>query len=286
MANNTSSPKPGPASETLISALHHLLRPLARLLLANGIGYSTVMEIMKSVFVRVAEEDFRIAGKAQTDSRISLLSGVHRKDVKRLRNAPDDRLRQSSRVSLSTQLLALWTASPEYLDTNGNPRPLPRQAGKDGKPSFESLVTSVSKDIRPRAVLDEWVRIGAVELDLDDRVHLNADAFIPRKGLEEKAFYFGHNIHDHLAAAEHNLSGTTPPFLDRFTYYGQLSDEAVAELEALARKTGMQALQNVNRRAMDLKASEKGSPGRKQRMTFGIYFYSTDDQENLKDTEA
>lgn len=286
MANNTSSPKPGPASETLISALHHLLRPLARLLLANGIGYSTVMEIMKSVFVRVAEEDFRIAGKAQTDSRISLLSGVHRKDVKRLRNAPDDRLRQSSRVSLSTQLLALWTASPEYLDTHGNPKPLPRQAGKDGKPSFESLVTSVSKDIRPRAVLDEWVRIGAVELDLEDRVRLNADAFIPRKGLEEKAFYFGHNIHDHIAAAEHNLSGTTPPFLDRFTYYGQLSDKAVAELEGLARKTGMQALQSVNRRAMDLKASEKGSPDRKQRMTFGIYFYSTEDQEIHKDAEA
>lgn len=277
MAINNNDPEPSPASATLISALRHMLRPLVRLLLANGVGYATLMEVLKSVFVKVAEEDFRIAGKAQTDSRVSLLTGVHRKDVKRLRQGSANRLQQSAQASLSAQLFAMWTGAPEFLDAAGQPKPLQRLSGRKGGLSFESLVTSVSKDIRPRAVLDEWLRIGAVELDLDDRVHLNLEAFIPKKGFEEKAFYFGHNLHDHMAAVAHNLADGTPPFLDRCAYYGQLSESSVEELAAAARKTGMQALQGINRRALELKAADAGKPGEKRRMTFGVYFYSEED---------
>lgn len=278
MAIDKKDPEPGPASATLISALQHMLRPLVRLLLANGVGYSTMVETLKSVFVRVAEEEFRIAGKAQTDSRISLLTGVHRKDVKRLRNGSAAPLRQSEHASLSAQLFALWTGTPGYLDVSGQPKPLPRLAGKADGPSFESLVVSVSKDIRPRAVLDEWLRIGAAELDLDDCVRLNTEAFIPKKGIEEKLYYFGHNMHDHMAAVTHNLTGGTPPFLDRCAYYGQLSEASVADLAAAAQKAGMQALQGVNRSAMELKAADSGKPDARHRMTFGIYFYSAEEK--------
>jgi len=262
-----------------------MLRPLVRLLLANGIGYTTLMEILKSVFVKVAENDFRIAGKAQTDSRISLLTGVHRKDVKRLRQGSVDRLQQSAQASLSAQLFALWTGSPALLDGSGQPKPLQRLAGGKKGPSFESLVTSVSKDIRPRAMLDEWLRIGAVELDLDDRVRLNTEAFIPKKGFEEKVFYFGHNLHDHMAAVAHNLTDGTPPFLDRCAYYDQLSEASADELATAARKAGMQALQGINRRAIELKAADSGKPGGTRRMTFGVYFYSEEDTAG-KDGEA
>lgn len=285
MAINKNEPEPGPASATLISALQHMLRPLVRLLLANGVGYTTLMEILKSVFVKVAEEDFRIAGKAQTDSRISLLTGVHRKDVRRLRQGSVERLQQSRQASLSAQLFALWTGSPEFLDASGQPKPLQRLASRKSGLSFESLVASVSKDIRPRAVLDEWLRIGAVELDLDDRVHLNLEAFIPKKGFEEKVFYFGHNMHDHMAAVAHNLTEGTPPFLDRCAYYSQLSEASVDELAAAARKAGMQALQGINRRALELKAADSDRPGGRRRMTFGVYFYSAEDTAK-KDPEG
>lgn len=285
MAIDKKGPEPSPASATLISALQHTLRPLVRLLLAKGIGYSTMMEILKSVFVRVAEEEFRIAGKAQTDSRISLLTGVHRKDVKRLRSGGGAPLRQSEHASLSAQLFAVWTGSPEYLDASGQPRPLPRLAGKTSGQSFESLVVSVSKDIRPRAVLDEWLRIGAAELDLEDRVRLNTEAFIPKKGIEEKLYYFGHNMHDHMAAVTHNLTGGTPPFLDRCAYYGQLSEASVTDLAAAAQKAGMQALQGVNRRALELKAADAVKPDARHRMTFGIYFYSTEERPS-KDSDG
>ncbi|MDP1635270.1 MAG: DUF6502 family protein, partial [Gallionellaceae bacterium] len=72
-------------SAPLISAVRHLLRPLVKLLLTHSITFPFLSDLLKSIYVEVATEEFRLQDKPQTDSRISLLSGVHRKDVKNLR---------------------------------------------------------------------------------------------------------------------------------------------------------------------------------------------------------
>ncbi|MBV5344757.1 MAG: hypothetical protein JZU63_04105, partial [Rhodoferax sp.] len=82
---------------------------------------------------------------------------------------------------------------------------MPRQGNLLGEASFDRLVASESTDIRARAVLDEWLRLGIVELDADDNVRLISDAFVPKKGFEEKAYFLGRNLHDHIAASVHNL---------------------------------------------------------------------------------
>ena len=82
----TSSASPPPK---LIQALRYLLEPMVRLLLNYGMGYPAFAELMKRVYVDVADKHFALQDKPQTDSRISLLSGVHRKDVKRLRLLAD-----------------------------------------------------------------------------------------------------------------------------------------------------------------------------------------------------
>ena len=71
----------------LLATTQRTLWPLVKLLLHRGIGYPLLAEALKSVFVGVAESEFPLAGKAETDSRISLLTGIHRRDVKRLRLA-------------------------------------------------------------------------------------------------------------------------------------------------------------------------------------------------------
>lgn len=258
-------------------ALTHVLRPLVRLMLAQGITYPALSEVLKGLYVDVAEREFTISGKAQTDSRISLLSGVHRKDVKRLRDAPPaegDGAMES--VSLGSQIVAAWAASPDFTDKRKHPLPLPRLArGAPDGASFETLVESVSKDIRPRAVLDEWLRLGIVHIDENDRVCLNQGAFIPEKGFDEKAFYLGHNLHDHAAAAVQNMIGGAPAFLERSVQYDALSASSVSELAALSEKAGMEAVFAVNRQAMKLERRDKQpTPGK--RMTFGIYFYAED----------
>jgi len=262
----------------LIAALRHLLYPLVRLLVARGTTFPMLAELLKEIYVDVATKEFRIEGRGRedgpSDSRVSLLTGVHRKDVRRLRGAsPGEAERMPASVALGAQLVAAWTERRPFRDARGRPRPLPRLASHGGAASFEGLVASVSKDIRARPVLDEWLRLGVVELDAADRVVLRAGAFVPARGFEEKAFYLGHNVHDHLAAAAHNVLGEGPPLLERVVHYDALSPASAEALAALAEKEGMSALQAVNKKAMALEAADRGSAKPRQRISFGVYFF-------------
>ena len=269
-AERTGSHAP-PAS--LLKALRRLLRPLGRLLLEYQITFPLLKDLLKQVLVEVAASEFPIDGRPQTDSRISLLTGIHRKDVRRLRAAASGDDAPPPSVSLGAQLVARWTGVRDFLDARGRPRPLPRRGSSRGGRSFEDLVESVSRDIRPRAVLDEWLRLGVVYIDPDERVSLSVGAFVPARGFDEKAFYFGRNLHDHIAAGAHNLRGAGPPFVDRSVYYDGLTSESVAELESLFEQMGMEALHAVNRRALELQQREENDESARYRMNSGIYAF-------------
>ncbi len=272
MSPKAKAPEGSQPHPALVAALRRLLRPVVRLLLAHQVTYPFLAALLKQVYIDTADRELTIEGKRQTDSRLSLLTGIHRKDVRRLRATGENPESPPGVVSLGAQLVARWTGRPEFQDAEGRPLPLPRIAGP-GRPSFEGLVESLSKDIRPRAVLDEWRRLGVVEIDDDERVQLVVDAFVPQQGFEEKAFYFGRNLHDHAAASVRNLLGQKPPLLERSVYYGRLSAASVEELAALSERVGMEALQAVNRRSQELQQHAAGDEAAKQRMTFGIYFY-------------
>jgi len=257
-------------------ALSRLLAPLVRLLLSHGVTHPFLANLLKRVYVEVAEREFTIEGRPQTTSRLSLLTGIHRKDVKRLREQPAEGQGVPRSVSLGAQLVSRWIGLDEYRDADG-PRPLPRLAPADGGPSFESLVESVSKDIRPRAVLDEWLRLGVAHVDEQDRISLNTGAFVPARGFDEKAHYLGRSVADHIAAAGRNLAGAAPPLLERSVYYDELSEASVAELSELSRRLGADALEEVNRRALELQTRDASSAGAHRRMSFGVYFYEDRD---------
>ena len=86
MSDNKVSQAPGQPPATLVTALRKLLRPLVRLLLSFQVSYPFLSTLLKSIYVDVADQEFSVDGKRQSDSRITLLTGVHRKDVKRLRD--------------------------------------------------------------------------------------------------------------------------------------------------------------------------------------------------------
>lgn len=272
------SPSPslaGPAP-ALVRALRRVLRPLVRVMLAQGITYPYLAELLKNLFVDVAATEFRLDNKPPTDSRISLMTGVHRKDVSRLRGE----LAQASEavpdvVSLGAQLVAVWLGTARYLHEDGSPLPLARFASEGGELSFESLVAGVNSDIRSRVVLDEWLRLGVARLDEEGRVCLNAEAFVPSEGFDEKAYYFGHNLHDHAAAAAHNLLGGQAPMLERSVQYDALSQASIAQLAKQSRDAGMKALLAINKSALALEQADAATTttGR-HRMTFGMYFYT------------
>ena len=260
---------------SMLSALRRVMRPLVRLMLRKGVTYTMFTDVLKEVFVDVAHREFRLDGKVPTDSRISLLTGVHRKDVRRLRSENDTSLAElPENITLGAQLVNVWTRSPPFCSQAGQALALPRLASVGGDCSFDALVAKVSTDIRGRVVLDEWLRLGVVRLDDQDRVHLEAQAFVPQKGFDEKAAYFGHNLHDHACAAVHNLSGEGLPFFERSVHYDALTPASVDTLREAVSQDGMQTLLAFSRLAAELESTDEPSQGQRQRITVGLYFYS------------
>ncbi len=265
---------PGQPRESVVVALRRVLRPLVRLLVGQGITYPFLADLLKSVYVETAARDFAFGEKLATDSRLTLLTGVHRKDIRRLRREKQPEAAPTVAMTLGTQIVARWLGDPAYHDREGRPRVLPRTPSKGGAESFAALVEKVSKNVRPRSVLDELVRLGVAEVDADDRVHLVTSGFVPAKELDAKAFYFGEALHDHLAAGVHNLEGGKPAWLERSVYYDELSPAAVAQLQGRSEHLAMQALQEINRDGMALEASDPPAAAQRMRMRLGVFFYA------------
>jgi hypothetical protein len=272
--NGPESPAGPPAS--LMAALERIFAPVVRLALAHGLTLPVMVEQLKRVYVKVATRHFSLASRPITNSRISLLTGVHRKDVRRLVDEERAPTRLPT-VTVGTALVARWLADDDYQDGYGRPR---RLALRGTKASFETLVALVSgQDLRGRVVLDELMRLGVVELD-GDGVILCTDGFVPREGFDEKADYFGNNVRDHVAAAGHNLEDQRPALLERAVGYHGLSVEDIVELQAVAEQDASALLRKLNRRALAMKTHNKTleTPGCElKRMNFGVYFLAADD---------
>lgn len=260
---------PGPTADKLYPPLARLLRPLVRLCIRAGMTFPALCQLLRELYVNVAEYDFALPGKEQTDSRVSLLTGIHRKEVSRLRGAGAPVNAVPAAVSRTGAIIARWLASPRFCDEAGVPLPLPRNA--DGThPSFEELVSSVTRDVRPRAVLDEWLDRRVVTIDGEDRIVLAEAAFIPQQGDDEKLYYFGRNLHDHVAAATENVLGAKPAFLERSVHYDGLSAELAERLEARSRELALEMLQRINREAH---AASEADRGGEHRWNCGVYVF-------------
>lgn len=246
---------------------------MVRLLIRSGITFPILADLLRGLYVELATAESR-SDRGPTDSRISLLTGIHRKELRRQRATPPPA--EPIIVTLNSQIIARWLGDPAYAGPDGAPARLPR-AGP--APSFESLVASVTRDVRSRTVLDEWLAQGIATLD-GDRIGLRAPAFLPRQDAQARLYYLARNLHDHAAAAAANvLAPGEPPFLDRSVHYDRLGAEAADALERLARDAARSVLLDVNRAAIALAdADDAAGPDRTRtrRVNFGIYVFAED----------
>ncbi|MCR0981966.1 DUF6502 family protein [Roseomonas populi] len=266
-------PSPPPA-ESLLRPIRRLLRPLVRLTIRAGLTFPVLADLLRGLYVEVAASMAEDA-RGRTDSRLSLLTGVHRKELRRLRETPRETEEVPAVVTLASQVIARWLGLPGYADAEGRPLPLPRSA-PPGEPSFDTLVASVTTDVRPRAVLDGWLEQGLVASGPDERLRLNVAAYLPSEDLEGRLFYFARNLHDHMAAAGANISsGGAPPFFDRSLHYDRLRPEAAARLEEAGREGAQRLLLEMNRLALSLLEEGEAEPGTPtRRVNLGIYLYA------------
>lgn len=264
----------------LLRAVRRVLRPLVRILLSNRIGFRQASELLKQVYIDAAREDVAGESGEGSTSRLSLYTGIHRKEVKRLRRNELETLEVPRSVAQGAPILEAWSNDSRYLDRSGRPRPLPRASTAEGEASFDDLVRSVQSDVHTRTVLDEWLRLGLVFERADGRIELVQSAFVPSEGLREKLFYFERNLHDHLGVAQANLTSPKDSMFERSLHLSGLPDASVRELESLARQQGMRALEKVNRRARELRAQARdgaeptpAEPASGSRINFGLFFF-------------
>lgn len=256
----------------LVKAVTLLCKPLIRLLIEKGVTFPQFRELMKTLYVDVANEHFSLDNKQPSDSRIFVLTGVHRKDIKRIRElAEQDELPITSSASLSGEIVARWTSMAEYLDEKGKPRQLLRTE-KDNQPGFDQLVSSVSKDVRPKVVLDEWLRLNMVSIK-GDYVALSRSAFVSNKEFNDMAYYLGHNVHDHLASCVNNILVNDDPMIERSVYYASLTEKSVNKLRSIANKKGNELLQHLNKQAIKLYDADKLKEDANYRMRLGVYWF-------------
>ncbi|MEW6353521.1 MAG: DUF6502 family protein [Pseudomonadota bacterium] len=260
---------------SLKTAVVAVLSPLVRYLIRQGWTCPALCETIKSIYVAEVVQPYNEdSARASTDSRVSLLTGIHRKDVKRLREeltqgGPAARsLRRGA--NLAAQVVGAWVSTPKYL-ADGAPKILPLRH-KGGAPSFELLVREARADMRPKAVLDELVRAGVAETDSDGNVRLLRTAYVSALPRDKLAF-LGDNVGDHLQTAVRNISTPHQPFMERAVYYDALPAQALEALRPELFRMGDQLLRQVNEKLMPLETETPDDATPRHRVRLGVYYY-------------
>lgn len=258
----------------LSAAVLRLLRPLVRILLRNGVSYSTFADFVKWVYVDVAGKEFDIKGRKQSTSRISVLTGLSRKEVTRVRQLPrpDDR-ESTERYNRAARVIAAWRRGEDFLDDDGKPAPLPMTGPGV---SFSQLVKRFSGDVPVRATLDELIRVGAVKRLEDGSVSLLTRTYVPERSDADKLHILGTDAAHLISTIDHNLrSDPIGPFFQRKVAYDNLPDQVLPEFRKLSAKKAQTLLEGLDRwlakRDRDITPAVKGS-GRNQ-AGIGIYYF-------------
>lgn len=263
-------------NKALSAAILRILRPLIRVLLRNGISYNGFADLAKWVFVDVAGKEFGVPGRKQSDSRISVVTGLTRKEVARVKgiDTPND-TDAEQQYNRAARVISGWLRDRRYCEQDGTPAPLPFE----GQKSFSELVKEYSGDMTARSILDELLRVGAVERTQEGKIRLLVSAYIPMSSDAGKLHIFGSDVALLIGTIDHNMQETQhQPRFQRKVAYDNLPEEALPKLRELANEHGQALLQEIDRylsqQDRDINPDIKGT-GHKH-AGIGIYYFEED----------
>ncbi len=265
---------PGPEPQRALErAIEQLLRPLFRLLLRHSVSFGAFEGIAKRVYVDVALKDFAIPGKKVTASRVAIVSGLTRKEVHRLMtDAPDPAGEGAERYNRAARVLTGWVRDADFGDADGAPRAL----DADGEQGFAGLVKRYSGDMPARAVLDELLRVGAVEQREDARLRLVTRAYVPQHSAADKLGILGSDVADLIDTIDHNLRhGGTDPRFQRKVMYQSIPVDALPAFRKLGAANSQALLEKLDRwlAAHDTTDPPGHPPTPHARVGVGIYYF-------------
>lgn len=237
-----------------MSFLTSLLKPLARLCVERGWLFSDVTEEVRRAFL---DAGVQISGEAATDSKLSLLTGLQRRDIARLRSTLTPR--GAARHPLA-EIVSRWHGDPAF-DTTALP--------VRGETSFDTLARAVRTDVHPRTFLNQLIETGTVQRE-GDVLRLVHRTYEPLAGSDDQLAYLAANVGDHLEVAVDNVTqDARRPELA--VHYEGLSEAAIARLRDHWTTQSRALLLEMDAMARAVPASDNG----RYRFRAGHYFHDT-----------
>jgi hypothetical protein len=275
--------RPPPAQDqpeqkaTVLSAFRRLMRPIVKMLLRQGISFGEFAEVLKIVYVDVAAREYALPNKKISGSRIAILTGLTRKDVKRLTdrlsssNSPAER-EIAPNLNRATRVLSGWHQDPDFTGPYGVPAELPFE----GKISFSELVKRYSGDMPARAMLEELQRVNAVEKQETGEFRVLTRYYIATRDPKE-AEYIGDVLHDLAATIEYNFDperGDKPARFERWVATDNAHPDAIPEFQEIVRENGARFLERLDTwLSLHEVTTSDGSDIRPVRTRVGVYFF-------------
>ncbi len=275
MSKGTPSPK-AEEQAALTGAVRALLAPIARLALAQGVPFATLQELLKQAIVQVADEAHPGLLPHRKVSRVSTATGINRREVTRLIQVlREGRIGEApARRSLASEVFAHWMGSASYRDRGGAPKALRRQGRA---PSFDSLARAVTRDVHPRSILDELVRLGlAVHDTVSDTVSLQREAFVPRGDAARMLQFLADNVGDHAQAAIDNVLGDGQQHFEQAVFAEGLDEESIRSMRPQVSALWQQLLAEFVPQLEARVEQDRDRPGATRRLRLGLYTYNAD----------
>jgi hypothetical protein len=253
----------------LLRAARRILRPLVRILLRNGVTANVFQKLSRKVFVDVAYEEFGIEGKEQTLARVSVITGLNRKEVARLRKI--ETLSEEDRAwwNRAGTVLAGWATDNAFHTRAGYPMDL---AFAGDSPNFTELVKKYSGDMYPRSIADELMRLGAIE-EVEGRYRMSNRGYVPDSDPAALVDILGMDTAEFIETIDHNLQADADDkLLQAKVLANNVPEEHLDAFNEFSRHVAMNAIDEVTRW---LNEHDKGKDRRGQdaRFAAGVGFF-------------
>jgi hypothetical protein len=265
------------ATSDVEATLLKLLSPLVQFCLDRGIKYQALTDLAKVAYVQHSAK--QTPSNKPNVSQISVATGVHRKDVTRLLDQAATEQSPAYARSIESEVLLRWMTHTDFLNQDGKPKALPRQA-KDGSASIEALCWAITRDVHPRSIVQSMIRLGMVEELASGDYSLTKTSAVPSREETQMLALLANNLSDHFQAAVSNVGAAKSGFLEQAVYGRKITKTSAAQLHQVSREQWALFLPVLMQAINQLPESQEGAeptPEQVERFRVGMYFYSETD---------
>jgi len=200
------------------NALSKLLDPLAGFVADSGLSTGDLIKLVREAAVRNALQKQIETSDRLNISGIAATTGISRADVSRIlkqKRSAKEKLVAGQQQSTNS-ILSAWHEDPRFTTANGQPADL-KMYGKG--PSFHALAKKYGRGIPTRAVLDELIRAGAIELLANQKLRAKTTVAIERGMSTQVIKAFGDRAYELLSTMLLNMrKPDSPRFIANISY--------------------------------------------------------------------